>query len=77
MLRGTSVNHNNSLNSIVSCPLGRVLVRFLYFAFGERPGFWGVDLAVYGGLLPNADNRWPECRKMRIFAIVRGASADV
>ena len=49
----------------------------LDFAFGEGPGFLGVDFAVYGGLLPNADNRWPECRKMRIFAIVRGASVDV
>ena len=39
------------------------------FAFWERPGYWGVDLAVCVGLLPKADNRWPECRKMRIFAI--------
>ena len=76
-MRGTSVNHNNSLTFTVSCPWGGVLVGLWCFAFWERPGFWGGDLVVYGGLLPNADNRWPECRKMRIFAIVRGASVDV
>ena len=76
-LKGTFVYYINSLNSIVSCPWGGVLVRFLCFAFGEGPDFWGRDLVVYGGLLPNADNRWPECRKMRIFAIARGTSVDV